>query len=168
MSLDVTIYLNPKFIKSVTQDEFEELEGPGCMIFHVHDVITQPFYTQNAGDLIPDSMYSYKDSHHLNTGYGQHYAFRALLIETFYGGRVRVDDVFTYPESFADKPFIELVNFSDCDGYIAGDVIGELAKDFEVGVGKVSGWPKDFLSAYQMWREAFSVASKNNGVMRFH
>jgi hypothetical protein len=168
MSLDVTIYLNAKFIKKATQEEFEELDGPDNMTFHVHDIITEPFFAKNAGDLIPDGMYSYKDSRHLNTGYGQHYAFRRLIVETFYGGRVTVDDVWSFPDKYADKPFIELVNFSDCDGYIAGDVIGKLAKDFEAGAGKAAFWPKEYRGLYELWREAFSVASKSNGVFRFH
>jgi len=73
-------------------------------------------------------------------------------------------------------PFIELINFSDCEGVIGSTVAKKLAKDFanfQTKVDALSGQPNDlsdegwFKSRYAEWRKAFDMAAKG-GAVCFH
>ena len=67
----------------------------------------------------------------------------------------------------AGKPFVELVNFSDCEGVIGPEVAAKLAQDFaafDEKAAAVGGW---FYKSYQDWRKAFEMASRS-GAVSFH
>jgi len=60
-------------------------------------------------------------------------------------------------------PFVELINFSDCEGVIGAAVSAKLAKDFadhqdEAGS---AGW---FAGLYTLWRKAFEMAADGGAV----
>lgn len=71
-------------------------------------------------------------------------------------------------------PFWELINFSDCDGYIGGTVAVKLAKDFQDHAARVAGFvaldPKGreaFAKGYAEIQAAFEYAVKHSGVVQF-
>lgn len=83
-------------------------------------------------------------------------------------------DAWVTPELYRDYPFFELVNFSDCEGYINSEDAGRLYEDFvEHRQAWVEQWEKipahgDWLIAkYDDWMEAFNYARKN-GFVAFH
>jgi hypothetical protein len=84
-------------------------------------------------------------------------------------------------------PFIEVINFSDCEGIIGPVVAAKLARDFSNHIEQAKrfapqrsgdddpifdsnppserqGW---FLEAYQLWARAFELAA-DGGCVRFH
>lgn len=69
-------------------------------------------------------------------------------------------------------PFIELISFSDCEGYIGPIVSSKLYQDFEsnrdkaveFGKSKKSSW---FIQLYDDFMEGFRIAS-NDGAVCFH
>lgn len=74
------------------------------------------------------------------------------------------------PDKFAGKPFVGLINFSDCEGSIGGEVARKLSVDFEnhretMSKGYVgASW---FFDYYEKWLAAFAIAA-DSGVVRFH
>jgi hypothetical protein len=71
-------------------------------------------------------------------------------------------------------PFWELINFSDCEGYIGGTVAVKLAKDFQDHAARVAGFValdlkgrEAFAKGYAEIQAAFEYAVKHNGVVQF-
>jgi hypothetical protein len=62
-------------------------------------------------------------------------------------------------------PFAELINFSDCEGFIGPWTSDKLAKDFEAYRFKAGGG--DFGRLYAEWLAAFKLASQT-GAVKFH
>ena len=62
-------------------------------------------------------------------------------------------------------PFVELINFSDCEGCIGPLTSAKLAADFAAFQDKVGhGW---FGEQYARWRKAFEMAA-DGGFVEFH
>jgi len=78
------------------------------------------------------------------------------------------------PERFRGQPFVELINFSDCEGTIGPVVSKKLAADFQCNAGKArevfdpadadSVW---WVQHYEDWLIAFTLASRG-GFVCFH
>lgn len=69
-------------------------------------------------------------------------------------------------------PFIELIGFSDCEGYIGPIVSNKLFKDFESNRDKALEFSKSknvdwFIRLYDDFMEGFRIAS-NDGAVCFH
>lgn len=71
-------------------------------------------------------------------------------------------------------PFWELINFSDCGGFIGGTVAAKLAKDFQEFEDKVPEFERQgmgsrtgFAAGFGLIKAAFDFAVKHNGVVRF-
>lgn len=134
---------------------------------------------------------SWCDKMHFCAGsYGSYNGWRNQLSEVFTG--MSAHELYQDPEK-TDYPFYELINFSDCEGQIGGEVAKKLSQDFYENFYKAIQWaanlsypphPQDseqdiaqaraecreeaeyFLYKYFKWMEAFSLAS-NNGVVCF-
>jgi len=65
-------------------------------------------------------------------------------------------------------PFCELINFSDCDGFIGWPVTAKICGDFVLYAGRAAGAEDDwFRSLYRHFRTAFEIAS-DHGAVAFH
>lgn len=73
-------------------------------------------------------------------------------------------------------PFVELIDFSDCEGVIGSKVAAKLAKDFATLAHLVEPFAKKitnsdnrewFVAKYNEWRKAFELAA-DGGAVRFH
>ncbi|MEN9870269.1 MAG: hypothetical protein RLZZ171_1257, partial [Cyanobacteriota bacterium] len=81
-----------------------------------------------------------------------------------------VEEVWNNPEQ--KGPFVELINFSDCEGVIGSSLSAKLAKDFadfndrakKTAAEYRGDW---FYSLHQKWQEAFELAAQN-GAISFH
>jgi len=118
-------------------------------------------------------------------GYGAYNHWRGLLSLLIFG--VKPEEVWNNRSKYAGRPFVELIDMSDCEGAIGPKTSMKLAKDFE-GFGKTlttrkilrnvrkyglesefghiftrKCWFRDFL----LWQEAFSLAS-NDGFVVFY
>lgn len=75
----------------------------------------------------------------------------------------------------AEVPFAELINFSDCDGFIGPVTSAKLAKDFadwqaraETFAETLDGFDRSwFIARYADWRISFDIAARG-GVVVFH
>jgi hypothetical protein len=80
-----------------------------------------------------------------------------------------------YADSYAEGawnhydngPFWELINFSDCEGFIGPKTSLKLFKDFEKYEKEFEPHNEYFKKIYDNFKEAFKVASEN-GVVDFH
>jgi hypothetical protein len=76
------------------------------------------------------------------------------------------------PEQFAGRPFVELINFTDCDGRIGTQLAGKLAADFRThadSAAKYAATAEDgegFLENYHDFAHAFELAARD-GALRF-
>lgn len=71
-------------------------------------------------------------------------------------------------ESTKPGPFMELINFSDCEGVLGTAVSAKLAADFAQFQEKADAHESErFREKYALWREAFEKAS-NGGAVHFH
>jgi len=87
------------------------------------------------------------------------------------------DDVWGDPEHYAGKPFVELINFSDCEGCIGPITAAKLAVDFREYGPRVRTRAATqitdteersyFLDSYADWQRAFEVAA-HDGFVIFH
>lgn len=67
-------------------------------------------------------------------------------------------------------PFVELINFSDCEGAIGYIIAGKLAKDFkdyEQKAKEMKGLLPFALERYYDWKKACEIAAKK-GAISFH
>lgn len=74
------------------------------------------------------------------------------------------------PELAEDKPFYELIWFSDCEGVIGPDAASDLFEDFVIHDNQAMTLPDEvgyFYSRYQDWTRACLLA-KRSGLIEFH
>ena len=65
-------------------------------------------------------------------------------------------------------PFMELINFSDCEGVIDNEISSKLASDFAEFQSKANATDDEyFIQKYNDWRKAFELAS-DRGCVEFH
>jgi hypothetical protein len=110
--------------------------------------------------------------HAVSVGYGGHMRFRDQLaelvgwwpIEGKYGPSAAAA-VWANPKP---GPFVELINFSDCEGTIGTSTSAKLAKDFAEYQSKADAHPDEwFRELYGKWRAAFQMAA-DGGAVAFH
>lgn len=106
--------------------------------------------------------------------YGNYNEWREWLCRTFLGVEPRA--IWDAPEKFAGQPFVELINFSDCEGAIGPVTAAKLLKDFTENKERAKRaadalrqpyereW---FFKKYLDWKRAFELA-KNDGFVIFH
>lgn len=71
-------------------------------------------------------------------------------------------------DNFKGAPFVELINFSDCEGYIGPIVSTKLLADFKQHWTDFSALADTYSGAkYNDWLEGFELAA-DNGFVEFH
>ena len=70
------------------------------------------------------------------------------------------------------RPFVELIHFSDCEGFIGPKTSAKLAADFAANEVKAQRYSEAqgedwFYTKYKDWMAAFQCAS-SNGIVRLH
>jgi len=110
------------------------------------------------------------DTYNFHAGsYGSYNRWRTSLCLAAHG---------TYPliiwdnkSKYAGKPFVELIDFSDCEGVIGPEVSTKLAEDFCAHAVMARGWNIVdrgwFLAKYEEWQRAFCLAA-DDGAVIFH
>lgn len=69
-------------------------------------------------------------------------------------------------------PFMELINFSDCEGFIGPQTAAKLATDFDAWADRAQAFAEAqgldwFYDLFQRWQKAFRCAA-GKGVVQFH
>lgn len=106
------------------------------------------------------------------SGYG---VFRSTLAEfvgigDLYGN----GELWETVDDHSDKPFYELINFSDCEGTFFGPVCEKLYEDFLANRTNYAAWLANsnlewesyYLNRYDDWLKAFEIA-KDSGLVEF-
>jgi hypothetical protein len=86
-------------------------------------------------------------------------------------------ELWSDPEAYAGKPFVEMINFSDCEGAIGPRTSAKLAGDFRDHEARVAGWAEThidteenrayFVELYGEWKRGFELAAQD-GFLLFH
>jgi hypothetical protein len=158
MGLDITAYKNLTKVHTVTEDE--DVWSEGLTTLYNNKDFPNRFEGVEEG-----VAYSCEERFGFCAGsYSGYSHWRELLAKLAgYNGANEEDD----------KPFFELINFSDCEGTIGPVVSAKLAKDFadhqaeaEADVMEEDEWGY-FKQCYADWRKAFEMAA-DNGAVSFH
>jgi hypothetical protein len=119
--------------------------------------------------LIPGQIYSFEDRLGFRAGsYGGYNRWRAWLARV--AGYESDEWVW---ENQPEGPFVELINFSDCEGMIGSVVASKLARDFAEHEAKILAdaeepiEPYSAAALYRTWRQAFEMAA-DGGAVDFH
>jgi hypothetical protein len=145
-----------------------------------------------ANDDFPDQAEGYADGFYRI--HGESFGFRAGSYSGYNAWRRHLclmaldrepEDVWADPEHFAGRPFVELINFSDCEGLIGPKTSAKLARDFAAFAERAEQYVNEhsrpdksgkgddedevgpwFLESYREWRQAFELAA-DDGLVRF-
>jgi hypothetical protein len=103
------------------------------------------------------------------SGYG---VFRNLLSQIVLGAESKT--VWVNEDRYMDKPFFEIINFSDCEGNFGPQMSAKLHKDFiehrDIFHEKVKSqnpYEGYYESVYDNFMNGFRIASKG-GILSFH
>lgn len=158
MGLDITYHRSVTFLRPKDEDGEYDWRGGEDALY------VNPDFVERA-DGLETGIYRVEGGGGFRAGgYGGYNEWRRQLAEQI-GGYT--------PESAwgghggASTPFVELVNFSDCEGVIGPITSAKLARDFAAHRAKadeIGGW---FAEQYGNWQTAFEAAA-DGGVVIFH
>lgn len=155
MGLDVVAISKARFKDSNWKDG-EEGENE-------HSVHKAEF---NRMDGLPEGIYeALGEQFHFRAGsYSGYNQWRRQLALTF--ARMEPEVIWNHDDHELEAPFVELINFSDCDGAIGPATSKKLAKDFDDYVG-VAGEQMDEYDfrIYLNFLHAFTIAADDGFVI---
>jgi len=155
----------------VTKAKFED--GPGCQE-DAYDCGHIRFYSNSDFETVADGMknghYSWADKGYFSAGsYSGYSDWRTRLSIDVLG--IAPSAIWNHPEDHAGKPFVELINFSDCEGCIGPETSAKLAKDFQTHREKVEKAANNaaclyYFEVYKKFQFAFEMAA-TGGFVKF-
>lgn len=168
MGLDVTAYKNVKLVGIAADgDEWEEKFD-----YNKTDwVYPDQDFLDKLPPIQPGGVYEYGDKFGFHPGaYSSYNEWRNELSLMALGVEART--VWANPARY--KPFVELINFSDCEGVLGTEVCRKLLQDFmdhQEKANSYQGADEDetewFVRKYHDWLRAFEYAA-DGGYIRFH
>lgn len=166
MGLDITAYQNVNLVEVLlTYEDYEEkYDNEWEKYDYVHSC-------QDFPDRLPPlevgGVYTFEKKFWFRAGsYSGYNSWREELAAMALSVTPR--EIWNNPDRFSGMPFVELINFSDCEGHLGSEVCKKLLKDFDTFVAKAEQIEVDyFFELYQNWHKAFRMAA-NNGYIDFH
>jgi hypothetical protein len=165
MGLDVTAYSNVHKVDSAAYDGDEG--------YRFVTAYPSSGFPDQADDV--NGIYDYEgDSFSFRAGsYSGYNRFRESI--AFLALGVSPKTIWENTEAYKNKPFFELINFSDCEGVIGPVTSAKLFQDFKdfeaeiekksiAGHGGASEW---FMESYRNWMKAFEIAA-DSGFVKLH
>lgn len=176
MGLDVYAYKN---IKEVSDPKVREVDD-------LHQIY-QGYFPHQAGNLAEGSYYSAEETGcHVGIGYIGYSHFREWLAKVAGYEKKEIpkpefgDDDYenksyfhrnphigrVYEGEYGDgSPFIEMIAFSDCEGFVCAEICKKLYVDFENSLESAkSEGNENFLKKYKEFMGVFKAASENGFV----
>lgn len=158
MGLDIYLYQQVKFVCENTDDvDYEEM---------VDDKELHLFFNNKGGceNMAKPGWYSADEGDHVvGRAYSGHNRLRAQLAEL-----IGMTDNQIWNDPKPDIPFVEFINFSDCEGSMDTEVCAELSKDFIEWKDKALAHEDSyFVKWYLALADAYKTAAENNGVIQF-
>lgn len=175
MGLGITGYSWLELIDMCDQEEYDlkYVTGPDHGTFHAYEgyVSRADFPARIEGaNLKPDGVYRYAERYSFEAGaYSTYNRWRSWLSMSFIGATPR--EIWTSPtDAYRTQPFYELVNFSDCEGLIAGPTATKLFEDFTKYAEMVRTMPASKEWFYERYTDFWSALAfaANDGVVSFH
>lgn len=186
MGLDIRVYTNAKFINSDAfvvdeEEEFYIVDADGIR-YEEDDVYTiyvgDGDIPVNQSEGLPTNEDNYvrlilKDSD--NKYINPKYSFRAGSYSGYFAWKSQLVDLAGYKSSDADEsirawyvgPFIEQIDFSDCEGVMNTEVSKKLYEDYLAYDHLAQLIGGHFYEKYKDFKESYKIASENNGVVVF-
>lgn len=164
MGLDIRVYTNLQFVTSNgdCEDDFEYDLDSGVYL----EPLAPPGSPMDRSDGLKRGMYKATCGDAFRAGsYSGYNAWRNQLSLLMLGVPATV--VWDNYDAYKDKPFWELIHYSDCEGFIGPQTSAKLAKDFEEHRDKLASADEDFIQRYEYWMNAFKAAAEHNGVVCF-
>jgi hypothetical protein len=180
MGLDILAVSNIQYCDIQNEDAYVRYNN--CINLKQNDI----YFNQSSG--IKDGYYTFKNEISFRAGaYSSYGIWRRMLAEMLnynyqdlitsidltYNRNKTISELFQEPIEFDYEsiPFIELLYFSDCEGFIGTEISKELLKDFTQNQILAIEFSekrknKDWLSLYTDFLKAFEIASKD-GCLRF-
>lgn len=117
------------------------------------------------GDGIVEGYYLLPKARWFRAGsYGTYNSWRESL--SLLANGVLPQIVWRDPFTYAEKPFYELIDFTDCEGFIGPNTSAKLARDFEIHkkafVIAAKGWE---VQIYKDFAKAFKTAARGGVVV---
>jgi hypothetical protein len=159
---------NIKILENVLLDEGgDPVDEHGELLDHFYPWVNKN-YPSHAEGIKSKAFYGYEEEFRFRAGsYGGYNAWRDKLAQL--AGYKSAEDVWANPD--LKEAFVELINFSDCEGVIGSKFSTKLLKDFIDFDAKASDFELNdggyFYRLYQEWRKAFELAAQN-GAVEFH
>lgn len=124
-----------------------------------------PYFADRA-DGLKDGLYSFTSDYSFRAGsYGGYNRWREWLSALALG--VAPEKVWNDYETWVGSPFVELIDFSDCEGLIGPKTSEKLAQDFETFLAVAERDRDDYyLTTYRHFANAFGMAS-HDGLVQF-
>lgn len=160
MGLDITAYETLKLVRATNEISDEEIDDGSLVHLYLAGFPVQ-------ADGMAEGLYEASSATHgFRAGsYGGYNRWRynlAKLVNT------TDEAVWANPQP---GPFVELINFSDAEGFIGPKTCAKLTGDFAEWKDRAVRFPDEhegwFLRIYSSFHEAFELASKN-GCVKFH
>lgn len=173
MGLDITAYSNLELVEELaSSDEYEEKyswddDTRTTCIYRDRDYPEwgAPLKLPDGDGVIVYRINGEQMGFHAGS-YSGYNRWREMLSEMAHGVSPRT--IWESFDKWDDKPFVRLINFSDCEGVIGSDIAKVLAKDFADFQERADQHPDDwFRVKYADWRRAFELAAQS-GAVRFH
>lgn len=161
MGLDITAYKTATLVRAATlkqiTDADYDVEGT--------TILYQMGCFEAQSDGLPGGVYrvSEEERDFRAGSYGGYNHWRSQLAELT--GK-RASAIHNDPAPVG--PFVELINFSDCEGFIGPKTSAKLAKDFADWQDRADAHGDEyFAQRFADWRKAFELAA-GAGVVKFH
>lgn len=157
MGLDITAYTQCRFVHGAEAWDDESCDDAD----HIRIYLGHPAHLPRLDGLAPGCYVSDAPAFGFRAGsYGGYNGWREALSLAALGVAPR--DVCGSPGSYAGKPFVELIDFSDCEGAIGPRTSAKLAADFAATVPPPDDW-----GAFANFAKAFQMAAADGWVV-FH
>lgn len=170
MGLDIYTYTDVVEISEEEYEQFALMSEAEQESFLWSDCRVRIFCPEGLEHALPPlkvgQIYRTRRTHHFRAGsYSGYSVWRRSLASMV--GIANIEEFWDDP---APGPFSELIDFSDCEGFIGKDVASKLHKDFvtyQELANNTTHSPERFLENYQNFTTAFYLASAQNGFVLF-
>lgn len=178
MGLDIQAASHLRYVRPIPDcDEFDRLEEQANGQDKCLDEVYFLLYPNEEGQEdhlagMEPGLYEYtaaSEKHDFRAGpYSYYNTWREQLSRLALG--IEPEAVWEEPERFAGRPFVELINFTDCDGRIGSGLAAKLAADFRAHAVKAEEFAAtlddegSFIGNYRDFARAFELAARDGAL----